>query len=320
MRKRRLIGAGIASMGLLMCLSTPSSGFLEDLFAPRPPKDSSTETRPSPKQKQDQPDLMEGLGGLFGAEKKDIDLLKKGLGVIQALQPIGEEEELALGQAVAVEAFSRFGGEYHNASLTRYVNLVGQTIAEVSDRPNLAYHFAILNSEEQNAFAAPGGYIFVTIGLLKTLKNEAELAGVLAHEIAHVTQKHMLETIRRSALLSNVSELTLTVLNKDPQMFSNLIDEIADKLFTKGLDKEKEFEADEYGVEFAYRAGYNPRGLRDYLVTLQSQEGRARSRFFSTHPNTSERIAKLDGLLRNYPDGDALPLLAERFARYLRSV
>lgn len=316
---QQLISVGLVSVGLIISAATPSSGFLEELLAPRPQKESSTETQPSA-QKQDQPDLMEGLGGLFGAEKKDIDLLKKGLGVIQALQPIGEEEEITLGQAVAVEAFSRFGGEYHNESLTRYVNLVGQTIAEVSDRPNLAYHFAILNSEEQNAFAAPGGYIFVTIGLLKTLKNEAELAGVLAHEIAHVTQKHMLETIRRSALLSNVSELTLTVLNKDPQMFSNLIDEITDKLFTKGLDKEKEFEADEYGIEFAYRAGYNPRGLRDYLVTLRSQEGRARSRFFSTHPDTSERIAKLDRLLRKYPDGDALPFLTKRFARYMQSV
>ena len=87
--------------------------------------------------------------------------------MVQALQPIGEDEEIILGEAVAVEAFSRFGGEYQNESLTRYLNLVGKTVAEVSDRPNLNYHFAILNSEEQNAFAAPGGYIFVTIGLLK---------------------------------------------------------------------------------------------------------------------------------------------------------
>ena len=162
--------------------------------------------------------------------------------------------------------------------------VVGKTIGEVSDRPNLTYHFAILNSQEQNAFAASGRYVFVTIGLLRTLKNEAELAGVLANEVAHVTQKHMLNTIRRGAILANVSEFTLSAMDKNPEMFSNVIDEITDKLFTNGLDKDLEYEADVYGIEFAYRAGYNPNGLQDYLKTLQAQEGHAQSRFFQpTH-------------------------------------
>jgi len=189
----------------------------------------------------------------------------------------------------------------------------------VSDRPNLNYHFAILNSREQNAFAAPGGYIFVTIGLLKTLKNEAELAGVLAHEVAHVTQKHMLETIRRGAILANVSDFTLSAMNKNPEMFSNVIDEITDKLFTKGLDKEKEFEADAFGVEYTYRAGYRPSGLRDYLKTLQSQEGYAQSRFFTTHPSTRVRIAKIETKLPEYQDGNAFPLLAQRFQQQMKA-
>src|SRR5690606_17130438 len=139
-------------------------------------------------QASDQPDVISGLGEAFGMKQRNIDLMKKGVGVVQALEPIGVEEEITLGEAVALEAFSRFGGEYPNQDWTRYVNLVGQTVAEVSDRPTLPYHFAILNSQEQNAFAAPGGYIFITVGLLKSLKNEAELAGVLAHEVAHVTQ------------------------------------------------------------------------------------------------------------------------------------
>ena len=298
---------------LMVVLSTQSFGFFDELMKPKSkPQNGKTQADQQP-----QPDLLEGLGGIFGAKKKDVDLLKKGLGVVQALQPIGVEEEITLGQAVAVEAFSRFGGEYRDERLTQYINLVGKTIGDLSDRPNLNYHFAILNSQEQNAFAAPGGYIFVTIGLLKTLKNEAELAGVLAHEVAHVTQKHMLETIRRGALLANVSELSMAAMNKDPQMFSNIIDEITDKLFTKGLDKDKEFEADVYGVEFAYRAGYNPKGLQDYLHTLQSQEGHAQSRFFTTHPSTVERIAKLDGLLGQFADGRSFPVLTKRFRSYL---
>ena len=305
----------IIMVGGLTFFAYEGFGFFDQILKPQPKKQES-QSNQAQEGSQEQPGLLDALGA-FGVKKKEIDLLKKGVGVAQALQPIGEEEEITLGQAVAVEAFSRFGGEYHDERLTRYVNLVGKTIADVSDRPNLNFHFAILNSQEQNAFAAPGGYIFVTIGLVKTLKNEAELAGVLAHEVAHVTQKHMLETIRRGALLSNVSELTLSAMNKDPQMFSDVIDEITDKLFTKGLDKEKEYDADVHGVEFAYRAGYYPGGLRDYLVTLQSQEGQAQSRFFTTHPSTATRIAKIDSLLGRYADGMKFPMLTKRFQSYL---
>ena len=313
MNKKRII----AFIFILSLLFAPQGfGFLDDLL--KLPQQKGKTDQPQ-KGQQKQPSLLEGLGGAIGVKKKDIDLLQKGLGVVQALEPIGEEEEITLGQAVAVEAFSRFGGEYQNESLTRYINLVGKTIADLSDRPNLNYHFAILNSQEQNAFAAPGGYIFVTIGLLNTLKNEAELAGVLAHEVAHVTQKHMLETIRRGSLLASVSELTLSAMNKDPQMFSNVIDEITDKLFTKGLDKEKEFEADVFGVEFAYRAGYNPSGLRNYLKTLEAQEGRAQSRFFTTHPSTTLRISKIQTELAKFADGRSFPLVTKRFQRYMKS-
>ena len=311
---RTIVGLGILffvfpSMGL--------SGFLDDLLAPPPKKQ-----QPPPAQEgstEESPDLIQGLGEAFGIKKKKIDLLKKGVGVVEALQPIGEEEEIVLGEAVAVEAFSRFGGEYPNQSWTRYINLVGETIAELSDRPTLNYHFAILNSQEQNAFAAPGGYIFITVGLLKTLKNEAELAGVLAHEIAHVTKKHMLETIRRGAVLGSVSELTLTAMKQDPAMFSSVIDEMTDLLFTKGLDKDKEFEADVVGVDYAYRAGYHPQGLRDYLQTLAKEEGHVESKFFTTHPSTTVRISKIDTLLTNYSDIKNLPSLTKRFQQYLRA-
>lgn len=270
-------------------------------------------------QSSDQPDLIGGLGAAFGMKQEKIDLLKKGVGVVQALEPIGEAEEITLGEAVALEAFSRFGGEYQNKEWTRYINLVGQTIAEVSDRPNLPFRFAILNSQEQNAFAAPGGYIFITVGLLKTLKNEAELAGVLAHEVAHVTERHMLETIRRGAILGSVSEFTLTAMRKDPAMFSNVIEEMSELLFTKGLDRDKEFEADVVGIEYAYRAGYHPQGLRDYLKTLAREEGKVQSRFFTTHPSTNLRISKIDGLLKDYTDIKNLPFLTDRFQRYVKA-
>ena len=310
---RTVVGLGI------LCLVFPSmgfSGFFDDLLAPPPKEESSPK---SPAQPQEPPDLLGGLGEAFGIKKNKVDLFKKGVGVVQALEPIGVEEEITLGEAVAVEAFSRFGGEYPNQAWTRYINLVGKTVAEVSDRPTLNYHFAILNSQEQNAFAAPGGYIFITVGLLKTLKNEAELAGVLAHEIAHVTKQHMLETIRRGAVLGSVSELTLTAMKQDPAMFSSVIDEMTDLLFTKGLDKDKEFEADVVGVEYAYRAGYNPQGLEDYLQTLAKEEGHVESKFFTTHPSTTLRITKIDTLLKDFPDIKNLPFLTTRFQQYVKA-
>ena len=310
----------IAALSVLLVIGTAerSWSFLDQLDQlVTPPAEKKQSQGNGQAQPSEPKGLIDGLGGLLGAKEKDLQLLKKGLKAAQSFQPIGIDEEIAIGQGVAIEAFSRFGGEYKNDALTTYVNLVGKTVAEVSDRPELTYRFAILNSREQNAFAAPGGYIFVTIGLLKTLKNEAELAGVLAHEVAHVTQKHMLNTLQRSAILSSVSEFSLSAMNKDPQLFSNVIDAATDMLFEKGLDKELELEADSYGIEFAYRAGYHPNGLRIYLATLKAQEGKADSRFFSTHPSTSERLARAKDIAARYTDAGKFPYLAKRFRAHM---
>jgi predicted Zn-dependent protease len=314
---KRLMMLGSLALLCLFLPATGMSGFLDDLLKPAPKQEADQPTQD--KASEEQPDLLEGIGAILGIKKNKIDLFKKGVGVVEALQPIGEEEEIVLGEAVAVEAFSRFGGEYPNQAWNRYINLVGNTIAEVSDRPTLNYHFAILNSQEQNAFAAPGGYIFITVGLLKTLKNEAELGGVLAHEVAHVTKKHMLETIRRGAVLGSVSELSLTAMKQNPEMFSSAIDQMTELLFTKGLDKDKEFEADVVGIEYAYRAGYHPQGLRDYLQTLRKKEGHVESKFFTTHPSTALRISKIDILLKGYSDIQGLPFLTTRFQQYVKA-
>ena len=240
------LGITIAIFLSMLFVSPVWGGLFDDVLKRvTPPSD----------EKKERPGAVEGLGGLLGVEKKNLELIKKGMKTAKSLQPIRTEEEVAIGRGIAVEAFSRFGGEYADEAMIRYINLVGKTVAEFSDRPELQYHFSILNSEDQNAFAAPGGYIFVTRGLLSSLKNEAELAGVLAHEVAHVTRRHMLDTIRRSAILANVSDLTMSAMNQNPEMFAKLIDQMSDLLFTKGLDKKLEFEADVYGAEYLYQIG-----------------------------------------------------------------
>ena len=169
---------------------------------------------------------------------------------------------------------ARYGGVYDQPDLTRYVNLVGRAVALTCDRADIEYRFAILNHDSINAFAAPAGYIFVTRGLLKTIRNEAELATVLGHEIGHVTQKHILDVIQRSKQIAGVAETGLAYANKNPDAFKNVIDGAVKKLLDEGLDQSKELESDRLGVIFASRVGYDPTAYATFLDRLRTHQRR----------------------------------------------
>ncbi len=286
----------------------------------RPPEKSPPKEEPEPAKPQAQQPQQNGGGGLIGLgdslgifDKKTSKILQQSVNTLKALQPIGYEEEKAIGGRLAVEVFNRYGGAYEDPELLRYVNLVGQAVAEVSNRPDIDYHFAILNTEYPNAFATPGGYVFVSIGLLKMIENEAQLAGVLAHEVAHITRKHALQTLERSRSLQGVSSLTLTVMDKDPGLFDKLIDEVSNTLFTKGLDKNLEFEADKYGREFAYRTGYYPGALKKFIQRLGASKKNSGSIFNSTHPTSRERYNLLNKSSSRYKKASLYPTLGKRF-------
>ncbi len=261
-----------------------------------------------------------GLGNALGLNKKTIDVIGKGAVALKSLMPIKYKEEKAIGGAVALKVFSRFGGPYPDERLARYVSMVGKSVALASDRPDIPYYFAVLNSQEPNAFAAPGGYIFVTVGLIKKLKNEAQLAGVLGHEIAHVAKRHSLQTIERGKRLRGMSELTLTVMDKDPKMFSDLIDNVSELLFTRGLDRSLEFEADRFGTEYSARIGYQPQGLSKFLKSLRKYRSKGGgSVFFQTHPSSQSRIAALDGkVLPAYSDPKQYKKVGKRFKNIMK--
>src|SRR5438094_7108126 len=176
--------------------------------------------------------------------------------LVSGLLPIGYEEESSIGQAIALQVVARYGGVSDQSDLTKYVNLVGRAVASTCDRPDIPYHFAVLNHDSINAFAAPAGYIFVTRGLLKQVRNEAELAAVLGHEIAHVSQKHILEVIQRSKRLAGISEAGLAYAHQNPDAFKGLIDAAVKKLLDEGLDQEKEIEADQLGDVSHERDGH----------------------------------------------------------------
>jgi beta-barrel assembly-enhancing protease len=317
----------------LLVWSVPSHSFsLDNLL-----KEVEKSSQPQPKIKQQELDIKvkdkepektkQSNGGIIGLgeslgifDKRTSKILKQSVSMLKTLQPISYEEEKVIGGRLAIEVFNRYGGPYNNPKLLKYVNLVGQAVAEVSNRSDIDYHFAILNTEIPNAFATPGGYVFVSIGLLKMIKNEAQLAGLLAHEVAHITQKHALQTLERSRSLQGVSSLTLTVMDKNPELFDKLIDEVSEVLFTRGLDKNMEFEADRYGKEFAYRMGYFPGGLQNFLLKLgKSKEGES-SIFMSTHPTISERINKLKRSQKRYKNASLYPKIGKRFQSRIQKV
>ncbi|VAX17429.1 Single-stranded DNA-binding protein [hydrothermal vent metagenome] len=254
-----------------------------------------------------------GIAEKFGIDRQTVKIAKTAVGLAQALQPIGLNEELTIGGSLALEVVYKFGGMYKNPVLQNYVNLVGKSLAEVSDRPDIEYHFAVLNTDHPNGFATPGGYIFVSVGLLRILTSEAQLAGVLGHEIAHITEKHALKTLRRGKILSGMSSLTMAAMNKDEGMFNKVVLAASNTLFTHGLDKDLEFEADKLGMEYAYRMGYQPTGLQEFIEILSKSDSGETSIYFSTHPSFADRLLGLSKLLPQYQGVGNYPVLATRY-------
>ncbi|TAK03461.1 MAG: peptidase [Candidatus Manganitrophaceae bacterium] len=259
--------------------------------------------------------------GCAGVDLKRIDpnrALQSAVQLAQAAVPIDTEKEIKIGRGVAAKIAGKFGID-SDPALTRYVALVGTAVAGLSDRADLPYRFAVLNSDTINAFAAPGGFIFVTRGAIRQAKDEAELAGILAHEVAHVTQRHVVKEIQKANLIGAAGSVGATALDTDPKLFEKVADFAADLLF-KGLAKEDEYEADRLGTEYASRLGYFPLGLRDFITSLASQRpGEDKSKaamLFATHPKPADRVAMIDRYLGQHPLPTAgRPRLAGRFER-----
>jgi predicted Zn-dependent protease len=241
------------------------------------------------------------------------DLLRKGIDKAKkaqdTFQPWSAEQEDAIGQASAAKMIHVFG-LYEDQEMTGYVNLVGNTVARGGARP-IQYHFGILDSEVLSAFALPGGYVFVTRGALVNIKNEAELAGVLAHEIAHVDGRHLEREIRnKKATKWAVQEGTAKI--PGPSELKNIANDLVGNVLTQRYGQDKEAEADKRGLELATNAGYDPAGLRNFLQTLATAASDAandrRLALWNntTHPPFSERVASLDKLIAKKSGGQDL--------------
>lgn len=228
--------------------------------------------------------------------------------LVQSFDNVDEAREQELGRQLAAILLGSKPAD-RDLKTQRYVNQLGRWISLHSSRPSLPWTFVVLDDPGFNAFAAPGGYVFVTRGLLNRTTSEAELAGVLAHEIAHVTEKHHLKALRQMARTQLAGQAARQLLA------SNLNDTVANRLlnlgkdlYSKGLDRADEFEADRLGVTLATRAGFDPFGLPALLQTLANErpDNPAFALAFSTHPDTAQRLQHLEQAMGNRLDALAV--------------
>lgn len=235
-----------------------------------------------------------------------------------AVVPISTEQEIEIGRGIAATV----AGHYtlsHDSTLTRYVNLVGNAVAAADPRPDVVYRFGVLDSDEVNAFAAPGGYVFVTRGALALMDDEAMLAGVLAHEVAHVNQKDVIEEIQdRARTELGIREAAERIDVTGEEYLEKAIGVGTNALFM-GLGREDEIEADTIGMRMASDTGYDRTGVERFVSRLaEHSEDESLSLLEKTHPDTDDRLSALREAMRRIPsDRSGRVVAADRFRRHL---
>lgn len=209
-------------------------------------------------------------------------------------------EEVRFGREVAARVIARYG-LYDNPQIMKYVNLVGRVLAMSTNRPEIEFRFAVLNTDEINAYAAPGGYIFVTRGALAAMRDEAELAGVLAHEIGHVVEKHVVKELNiKGSDDSAVSGLARVIGGSSDSArlaFAQAVDKALDTLFKNGYRREDETQSDRDAVLFCALSGYEPAGLVRYFERISGRKGKQTEVLDRTHPSFEARIAWLNSTI-----------------------
>ena len=248
------------------------------------------------------------LGRALDIGKKVLDSGKK---LSEANREFSAEEEVALGEGITA-GFLGAAPLHKDAGLQRYVNRVGRWLASHSERADLPWTFGVIEADTINAFAMPGGTVVVTYGLLRRLHNEAELAGVLAHEIAHVVKKHQLAAIQSSmntSVLADLGSMAASeaigrrggsaLTQQGRTILANAgIDALKNGVFLRPLDRSMEYEADRMAVVIAARSGYDPYAFVSVLQMLAQNHGDGSGvSVFDTHPSAADRITELEGFV-----------------------
>lgn len=238
----------------------------------------------------------------------------------QSLEQIDEPKKIEIGRQLA--AILLGAKPLHpNMALQRYVNRLGRWISLQSARPDLPWSFAVLDDPGYNAFAAPGGFVFVTKGLIDQLADESELAGILAHEITHVVGKHHLKAMQKTAKAGLLTKVIASQLKNDMAggLSSQLLS-LGKDLYSKGLDQDDELEADRNGVALSTRAGFDPYGLVAVLQQLRTAtpDNPLFTLSLSTHPAPQVRLDQIELAMGQRLDaftGKPAVTIAQRLAR-----
>jgi len=250
--------------------------------------------------------LSGALGLVWGCAGMDVSSVasiaaKTTYKAAQASRPINDSEEYYIGRAVAARVLGS-NRLCTDQELTLYVNEVGQAVARKSSRPNTyrGYHFAVLDTSEPNAFACPGGIIFVTRGLIQMCGNEDELAAVLAHEVGHVANKDGINSISQARWTEVLTTLGTETAKQYAgaggqliTLFEGSIDDVFKTIVVNGYSRSAEDAADAHAVATLRKAGYDPGALASLLTKMMAKEKGGATGIFKTHPPTGDRLAKV---------------------------
>jgi predicted Zn-dependent protease len=262
-----------------------------------------------------------GAAGVIDQDAADaISVSSRAIG--SAAEEITPEQEYYIGRAVAANILARYRIWDGNPALTAYLNRICAAITINSPRPDVfnGYHVSILDSNEINAFATSGGHILVTRGLINAAKSEDALAGVIAHEVAHIQLQHSIKAIRTSRITQALmvtgvfaaGAATGMSVNELTDIFNESVSEIVSTLVNNGYSQTQEFEADNTAMGLLASAGYSPSGLIDMLRELSAvQTGSAG--FGKTHPTPAQRITNAERTVGNYRVADTRSYRQARF-------
>lgn len=266
-----------------------------------------------------------GLGDLGKALEIGKSAVKVGKAAGKAAEDLTPEHEYYIGRAVAATILGKYK-PWDDAAAAAYLNILGQTLARASDRPQTfaGYHFAVMDSDEINAFGCPGGLILISRGLLRCCSNEDQVAAVLAHEIGHVAKSHGLASIQQSRILDVAGVLfkegashaggNVAALSG---AFAGSIGDVTKTLMVNGYSRGQEGEADLEAVTILTRVGYDPRALGQVLATMAQRYKPGGVDFAKTHPDPADRIAALK---EKIPDAPQVPVPPERQSRWQKAL
>lgn len=201
------------------------------------------------------------------------------------------DQDVKLGEKYSPEIERALGGRYPDENLQNYVNDIGQRIARFCHRPDLSYHFCVVRTKQVNAFAVPGGYVFITRGLLEELDTEAQLAAILAHEVSHVVSRDTMVALSRQI---GMMALVAAAAAADSHGRAMAGTSFVSSMLTLQYSRNDEKDADMVGLSYMVQAGYDPDGVVEAMKVLQSLQTVRPVEFFSTHPNPESRITYLE--------------------------